>query len=883
VTFLFTDVEGSTRLWEAAPEAMASALVRHDAIIRRAIEAHGGYVFATGGDGFGVAFARAGDAAAAAVEAQAGLGVESWAEGVSVRVRMGLHTGEAEERGGDYFGPEVNRTARLMSAASGGQIVCSEVTAALTGGQVPLVDLGEFILRDLSTSQHVYQIGHGAFPALNSLRHQAGNLPVATDEFVGRSAELGELVILLGEARLVTLVGVGGVGKTRLALRVAAEAVASFRGGAWLVELGSVASAELVAPAVAAALGIVERGGADPFEVVAEALEARQLLLVLDNCEHVIDAAARLTELVLRQAPGVRILATSREALGLRGEHQWPVGGLDEASELFAVRARAVRPSFTMDAKTLEAVEEICRRLDRIPLAVELAAARVRSLAPADLAARLDERFRLLLGPRGAVDRHQTLRAAIDWSYDLLGEAERTAFAALSVFSGGCTLAAAEAVLDAVGCGDVAAIELLDSLVAKSLLVLDDSPTGGRYRLLETLRQYAREQLVRSGDVSRTEDAHAACYRQLARSVRDGVRGPDDLAWQERYDAELDNFRAAMGHLVASGRRPEALGVVLDVSLCAWMRGTPEETDRWLRELISCGDATQQAQALGVRAMLALQRSNWAACAECSQQSLDLSQQAGLAPDLWALVMRGYCLVFSGEVGPGLDLLHQATEQATESGDPWDIGYGRDSEAQGLAFAGRPEQAVPLAELSTATARHHGNLGRIALSLYASATIHDTDDDAAVRRWIDAADACARIRLTTTEIACITQAGHRALHIGDFTTSLQCFHRALVGALQTGQHPAAVLALSGAAPAVRSVSSAVDAAVVVAIHDDLAEQTGSQPPFSIGPYAPYAKDFEVVRIETAGIDIAGTLPARPLPVAHVYRVAFELIDRFCGR
>jgi predicted ATPase len=876
---LFTDVEGSTRLWEVAEASMRKALAMHDTTVRSAVEARSGVVFATGGDGFGVAFGRAAEAVAAAVETQAALAAVAWPTDVSIRVRIGLHTGEADERAGDYFGPAVNRAARLMSAAHGGQVVCSQTTADLLPPEVTLVDLGEHRLRDLSALQHVYQVGAGTFPALRSLGKLAGNLPVVADEFVGRRPELDALVSLLGRAQLVTLVGVGGVGKTRLALHVAAEVAAGFPGGVWWVELGPVRSGDLVAPAVAAAIGIVEHDGVEAVELVVEALEARRLLVVLDNCEHVLGAVGRLADLLLRRAPGMRILATSREALGVQGEHQWPVGALAEAVDLFAVRAQAVRPNFAVDDATAEAVEEICRRLDGMPLAIELAAARTRSLTPKDIAGRLDERFRLLMGGRRvAVDRHQTLRAAIDWSFDLLDDNERWAFAVLSVFAGGCSVEAAEAVLSDVGGDGIAALDLVDSLVAKSLVVLDDSPAGARYRLLETLRQYAREQLDGSGASARAEDAHAAYYRALAGAVDAGTRGGDDLAWQARYDTEQDNFRAAISHL-ATGRPQEALAVVLHLSLCAWMRGAPDETDRWLRELIVAGDLAERAQALGVRGMLAPQRGDWTGWAEFPRLSLELTGEAGFRPDVWSLVMRGIFLVFSGDVAAGLDLLDQASEHAAAIGDQWDIGYARDSLAQMLTVAGNLDRARTLAEVSVADARRHGNLSRLALALYASAAARDATAPSSVRNWIDAADACARIRLTTTEIECTITAGRRARQVGDMATALDCFRRALLAALRTGQHRAAVMTLSGLAPTVEAMGAPTEAAELVAIRNDLADRWPPPAVFRVGPYAEMGADFNTTEEQVADIDIAELLPDRPVPVSEAYRIGLAIIDR----
>jgi hypothetical protein len=364
-------------------------------------------VFATGGDGFAVAFGRASDAVAAGVDAQTGLTAESWPADAVIRVRMGLHTGEVTERNGDYFGSPVNQAARFMDLGHGGQVLCSAVTAALVGGEWPLRDLGQHRLRDLSAPQRVFQVGEGQFLPLRSVDAMPGNLPSVSSSFVGRGDDLAAVAAAVRESRLVTVTGVGGVGKTRLALRVAAQVVAQFRDGVWLCELAAAASGEDMGQVVAAALGVVQRPQMNMVDSIVDFLRPRRLLVVLDNCEHLLDAAAGLVDAVLAGAPDVQILATSREGLAVDGERLWPLRSLpvaDAASDavvLFAERARAVAPDFGLDDVSSPSVVELCRRLDGIPLAIELAAARVTAMSPADIAGHLDERFRLLTGGAG--------------------------------------------------------------------------------------------------------------------------------------------------------------------------------------------------------------------------------------------------------------------------------------------------------------------------------------------------------------------------------------------------------------------------------------------------------------------------------------------------
>jgi len=556
VTFLFTDIEGSTRLWQQGEKQMRAALSRHDELLRSAVAEHGGTVFSSMGDGIAAAFSAASAAVRAALSAQQLIEGESWPTATPLRVRMGLHTGEAEARDNDYFGTAVNRAARLMAVAHGGQVVCSAATAGVVDAEVELVDLGEHRLRDLDQPVQVFQVGGGSFAPLRSLDVLPGNLPSLASSFVGRHEELAALAEELGSRRLVTLTGVGGVGKTRLALQVAAELLPGFADGAWVCELAAAANGDEMAQVVASALGMAQRAQMTLDESIVDFLRTRQMLVVLDNCEHLLDAAAGLAEMILAGAPSVRMLATSREGLGISGEHVRPVRSLlvavdadaaaGDAVVLFAERARAVAPEFTLDDARLAAVVEVCRRLDGIPLAIELAAARVATMTPAEIAGHLDERFRLLTGGRrGRVERHQTLRAAIEWSYSLLRDTERTVFDRLGVFPASFDETAAIAV-----CGsdlerwDV--IDALTTLVAKSMLGVEQSPDTTRYQLLETMRHFARDRMA-FDELDELRRRHAAHFAVFAELVGSGLVSPDELVWRPRLAADLDNFRAAVG------------------------------------------------------------------------------------------------------------------------------------------------------------------------------------------------------------------------------------------------------------------------------------------------------------------------------------------------
>jgi predicted ATPase/class 3 adenylate cyclase len=566
VTFLFTDIEGSTQLWEAAPDAMRAALAWHDSILRDAIEAHGGYVFATGGDGFAAAFARAGDALAAAEKARMALASEEWPEGAPIRVRMALHTGEAAERDGNYFGGAVNRAARLMAIGHGGQLLVSAATAELLTG-AELVDLGEHRLRDLSSPERVFELRDlgsvAEFPPLRSLDVLRTNLPVQLTSFVGREGDVVAVAKLVHEHRAVTLTGVGGVGKTRLALQVAADLLDDYPDGVWLVELAPVGEDGRVIETIAAVLGVEPPPGKTIEQSLLDAVRGEAVMVVMDNCEHLLEEASRVVGLLVRSAPSLAVLATSREPLGVPGEHTVALRSLDAGSavQLFRDRAVAVDSSFVLADSGEAAVEHLCRRLDGMPLAIELAAARVRMFSPAELAERLDQRFRLLTGGRGAVERHHTLRAAIDWSYELLSDRDRVVFQRLSVFAGGSTLHAAQAVCGGGDVEDLDVVDALASLIDKSLVIAEHTAIGTRYGQLETIRQYAEEHLLASGLADAVRERHARYFGEFAREAGRQLWGADEVDWARRVEADLGNIRAAVSWAVAASETDLAMRV----------------------------------------------------------------------------------------------------------------------------------------------------------------------------------------------------------------------------------------------------------------------------------------------------------------------------------
>jgi predicted ATPase len=585
---LFTDVEGSTRRWESDADAMRVALAAHDEVLCTAIEARGGWVFKHTGDGVCAAFASPRCAVDAAVAAQ---------RAVELPVRMGIATGEAELRGADYFGVVLNRAARVMAAGHGGQILLAESTAGLLSG-VDLVDLGPRRLRDLPNPVGLFQVRAAGlrtdFPPLRALDASPGNLRAAVTSFIGRESEVGEVHAAIKAHRLVTLTGVGGVGKTRLALEVAARLADEFPDGVWFFDLAAVADPAAVPDAVAAVLGTIQQPGKSVANSVAAALEGRSRLLVFDNCEHVLDAAADLIEAILAASATTKIVATSREGLGIADERLWPVPSLDvgagvdsAAVALFVERAQHVSPRFTVgDDGEAAAVVEICRRLDGIPLAIELAASRMAAMTVGEVRDRLDQRLRLLVGSRRALERHHTLRHAVAWSYGLLDESEQALLDRCSVFAGGFDLHSACAVAgfpDAPD--DFATLDVLDALVRKSLLVADRSAGRTRFSMLETIRQFAEEQLVARGAASDVRAAHA---RHFAGREADVLALWDSPRQREAYDwftIELANLRTAFRWAADHGDLDVAAPIA---TYAAWVGFQTEnyEPIAWAEELI---------------------------------------------------------------------------------------------------------------------------------------------------------------------------------------------------------------------------------------------------------------------------------------------------------
>jgi predicted ATPase/class 3 adenylate cyclase len=659
VTLVFTDIEGSTQLLERLGDAYATLIADHHRIVDGAATRHAGTRVDAAGDGLFISFPTARGALSAAVDAQRELAAHQWPDEETVRVRMGIHTGEPLSAGTGYVGIDVHRASRICSAAHGGQILVSQPAQSLLGGALPdgvgLRDLGDHRLRGIESAERLFQVTapglEGDFPPIRSLDTLPNNLPRQLASFIGREAEIVAAEERLAGTTLLTLTGAGGVGKTRLALEVGAHLASSFPDGVWLVELAAVTDAELVDDAIAAAVSVKQRPGQEILAAMVESIGTRAMLLVLDNCEHLIQGVVAVTDELLRRCPNIKVLATSREALGIPGEALLPVPSMSlptaedgadaaamadsDAVRLFVDRAAAVLPGFALGPTNVEAIAQICRRLDGIPLAVELAAARVRSLPPNQIAARLDDRFRLLTGgSRTALPRHRTLRAAMDWSFDLLTEAEQAILPRLSVFAGSFSLEAAEAVTSGGAVEEADVIDLLGRLIDRSLLVAEEGDREARFRMLETIRDYAQERLAETGDAGTQYGRHRDWFAALVDRARPAFfSGPVQPEWVVRLAADHDNLRAALRW---AHEDPDGADAELSMASGLWrfweVRGDLEEGSAWLERAVGRlgGEVSnRRASALTGAGILAAHRGDYARAAAFHEASLMLHRELG--------------------------------------------------------------------------------------------------------------------------------------------------------------------------------------------------------------------------------------------------------------
>lgn len=672
VTFLFTDIEGSTRLWDDHHASMAAALVRHDEIVHAAVASHQGYVFSTGGDGVAAVFGRALAAVHAAVEIQRSLAEEAWPDGVQLVVRMGLHTGEALEREDNYFGPAVNRAARVMSAANGGHVLVTASTAEIVRSLLPdtlaLIDVGERELRSLPGPVALYELSWpGSLPPEPTVTTISGNLPRARRALHGRDTEVADIQASLARSMLVTLIGPGGVGKTSLALSVAHRIAHGFPDGVWFNELASVSDPTEVIPAITAMLSLRSMHGVPSLEQIVSALASQSCLLVVDNCEHVLEAAADVINAIGATCARVVVLVTSRGPLGLPDEVVIPISPLDPDAAVQMFRERLRDQGTVLSANDAGVVAEVCTRLDRIPLAIELAAARARTLPLPELASRLDDRLRLLRGQRRDVVRHQTLEATVAWSHDLLTTSERLVFNRLSVFVGGFTLEAAEALCagDDIDPRDI--VNLVGSLVDKSMVTVSST---GRYSLLETLRQFGQERLIAAAgdDVVRT--AHLAWASHFAVVAHAELLGVDEVFWWEAVRAEIANLRAALAWATESGDFDSAIALTANMLWGAFWHDLAEPF-AWADNLAIRPETQthpRRCDLLAGRAVGAWDRGDIAKALEFGMAALAAEPSGLTNVDCLAEMALLSAKFFSGEVDAARHYLDQAVTRSHSEG-----------------------------------------------------------------------------------------------------------------------------------------------------------------------------------------------------------------------
>ncbi len=919
-TFMLTDIEGSTRLWEEHPIAMGAALAIHDGLLRSAIEGGGGAVVKTLGDGVLAVFADPVAAVEAAIAVQKSMVATGRAESLPLRVRMGIHTGAAEMRDGDYFGPSLNRGSRILAIGHGGQILTSAVTAMLArdgvGVEVEFIDRGSHRLRDLDRPEQIFQVAvpdlPQSFPPLRSLTTRMTNLPTQVTSFVGREAKLAELTHSLERARLVTLIGTGGTGKTRLMLETAAGLVGRFPDGVWLAELAPLTDAAQIGAEIARALGAPELPGRPALDTVADFVAAKDLLLLIDNAEHLIDGVAELVGHLLSGAPALRIVTTSREALSISGEVILQVPSLvcpspdrtgqsgvvpssdelddqaaTEAVRLFTERAEAVLPSFELTSASIGSVAEICRRLDGIPLAIELAAARVSAMSPEEIARGLGDRFRLLAGGRrSSVPRQQTLHALIDWSWDLLTEDDRGLLRRLSVFTGGWTVESAAAI---AGEGDpdpaAATLDGLTRLVDRSLV---NVVRGGvtRYGMLETIRQYSRERLVDSGEAASVADRHLAFFAAFAETAAPLLRGPAMVDWLDRLDVENDNLATALEWAIESD--PDE-AIRLCIALLAYWRTRVPSADADDRVVTTTGLAqamvagppppTEEQRVMASR-LLGAAAQVWAfsgratTAIEWSSLAVGLARSTGDRPALLtALVGHSVASVFSGQRGSMRAWFDEALQLATEDGDWWTVAVYAGGMAGGLAPVD-PAGAEEVLVSATEAARRTGNPYAIAVAAMARGRLFGAQSraDEARRSFDVAIERFSELGDERLVLACRSDLAHALRRAGAPDEARSLYAVTISGWVRLGNRGAVANQLENVAFLAIGNGESERAARLLGAAESMREDAAS--PMAVGERPEYLEWVQRLRVVADGatLDAAWTA-GRALSITEAVALA----------
>jgi predicted ATPase/class 3 adenylate cyclase len=859
VTLLFTDIEGSTRLLQLLGDSYTEAVMQHRQVLREAFARHRGVEVDTQGDAFFAAFSRAQDAVAAAADIQRALAACRWPGGVGLRVRIGIHTGEPTVTNEGYVGIDVHRGARIAAAGHGGQVLLSQATQDLLPeklrGEVGVRDLGEHRLKDLTNAQHLYQLVipdlDSDFPSLKTLESRPTNLPTQATPLIGRERELEELTALIqrGDVRLVTLTGAGGSGKTRLALQVAADLVEAFPDGVFFVALAPIVAADLVVPTVAQTLAVREQPGQSLAETLEEYLHDRELLLLLDNFEQLLDAASSVAGL-LAVCPRLKVMVTSRSPVRLSGERLYPVPPLAlpdpkdvpdpqslaqyDSVTLFLERATAVKHDFRVSDENAAAVAEICIRLDGLPLALELAAARVAILPPHALLKRLGQRLALLTGgPRDLPARQQTLRSTIDWSYGLLSDDEQRLFARLAVFVGGCLLETAEEVCQLGGSPPIDVLDALASLVEKNLLRDEPAPGGEpRFSMLETIREYALDRLEMIGEAQELRRRHADYYLALAEISEPEILGPDQAAWLERLDAERGNLRAALAFLLESRETELALRLIGALRRAWAARGYLIETRSLLEEALKRSEAAQpvRAKALYGLGRVALAQGDYDAAVARLEESAalfrEIEDRDGLA---YSLADQGWIAAERGDHDEARRLAEESLSVARSAGNPTTTAAGL--HVLGCAALDKRDygRARSLFEESLALRRQLGDVRNTANSLcfLAAVELLEGDYERATAVLEESLELAREIKNVLVEgaalanlalVAVLTGDEERAAslaadslrlsrEVGDKRTTVECLH-VLAGVAAARGEPLRAAMLSGAADALHAATKA---------------------------------------------------------------------------
>ncbi|MEO7118773.1 MAG: tetratricopeptide repeat protein [Candidatus Limnocylindrales bacterium] len=848
VSLVFTDIEGSTLHLETLGDRYESVLGDHHRLLRAALHDAGGTEVGSAGDGLYFTFASAADAIKGTVAAQRVLGAHPWPDDVRVRDRMGIHTGEPVSGDLGYVGIDVHRAARICDAGHGGQILVSRTTRDLVMGNLPagvtLVDLGEHHLRNISSSEHLYQVAadglRADFPPLRSIDARPNNLPRQLTSFVGREQEMHAARRIFEAAPLLTLTGPGGVGKTRMSLELATDLLPDYEGGVWFVELGALTDTGFVLPTIALAMAVAEEPERPLLTSVVDRVGGKATLLVLDNCEHVLEAAAEAVDALLRRSPSLRVLATSREGLGIAGESVFPLPslslpepasafdgeGLDryEAVRLFVERATAAVPSFRITEANAAAVVEICRQLDGVPLAIELAAARVRALTVQQISTRLTDRFRLLTGShRITVPRHQTLRATMDWSFELLSVEERTLFERLSTFSGWFALEAVEAVCGDAPLDDHDLLDLLTRLVDKSLVVADDPDGEGGYRMLETIRQYGRDRLAASGGTTAIQRRHRDWYlARISQAAPGFFRGPESEIWLRRLDRDHDNVRAALQWCEDEPGEAEA-GLRMAVGMWRFweIRGHAMEGRAWLeRMLVKAGDAAAaplRADALTGAGVLASVQGDYPASMRFHEASLELNRALGdEQATTYARSNLASTTALSGDFARAVSLYERSVADARQVDDGRSAAFLLMNMADVVARAGDYARARTHIEEALATFRRLGDVWGEAFSLDAFGTIGALEGDHGTARSMhEQALAMSRSMGDQRGVArALSHLADDAERRGDRSTATMLHRETLVTRQGLGDLPGTAAALEGLALCVRRDDPATAALLV---------------------------------------------------------------------